>query len=241
MVRVEDAVIARIKVPDPVKKSHSGEVFEILVDPELALEFRSGKSVSLRDVLAVDRIFSDARKGTEASGQKLKQFFNTSNADEVATQILKKGDVPVTAKQKEKQREQKRNQIIALIHRNAVDPKTKLPHPPQRIEAAMEQAKVKIDENKDAQSQIQDIVRRLQPIIPIKFEIDQIEVKMPGKFGAKHLPVIKQFGTVLREKWLDDGSWQCVVELPAGLKNDFFDRLNSLTHGDVETKIISTR
>ena len=33
-----------------------------------------------------------------------------------------------------------------MIHRNAVDPKTGLPHPPQRIESAMEEAKIHVDE-----------------------------------------------------------------------------------------------
>ena len=45
MVQVENAVIARTRVKDPLRKHHTEEVFEILVDPELAFDLRAGKSV----------------------------------------------------------------------------------------------------------------------------------------------------------------------------------------------------
>ena len=34
------------------------------------------------------------------------------------------------------------------------------------------------------------------------------------------------------------GSWIGVIELPAGLRDDFLGRLNELTKGEVETKIL---
>lgn len=233
MVNIEDSVIARMKVKN--------EIFEIRVDPELALDFKAGKSVSLREVLVIDRIFSDVRKATEASGQKLKDAFGTNNVEDVASQILHKGEIQVTAKHRDMLRDIKVKQVINLIHRNAIDPKTGAPHPVTRIEAALEQAKVKIDENRDAESQIQDIIKKLLPIIPIKFEIDEIQVTIPSKYSAKSIGAVRKLGTVHKEQWLEDGSWQCIIEVPAGMKEELFERLNDLTKGEVDTKIIRTR
>ena len=56
-----------------------------------------------------------------------------------------------------------------MIHANGIDPKTNLPHPLQRIENALEEANVKIDEHKSEEKQVEEIVRKLQPILPIKF------------------------------------------------------------------------
>lgn len=57
MVAVDKAVIARLK--------SSGETFEILVDPDLALDYRGGKEVDMNDILAVKEIFKDAKRGRE--------------------------------------------------------------------------------------------------------------------------------------------------------------------------------
>ena len=51
MVNVDEAIIA--------KYEYCGEHFEILVDPDLAAEFRNpdGQDVAIEDLLAVEEIF----------------------------------------------------------------------------------------------------------------------------------------------------------------------------------------
>ncbi|MBU3941689.1 MAG: ribosome assembly factor SBDS, partial [Nanoarchaeota archaeon] len=78
-------------------------------------------------------------------------------------------------------------------------------------------------------------------ILPIKFEIDEIEIKIPASYAAKMYSVVKSFSKIIKDEWLNDGSWKCFVEMPAGLKQDFFDKLNSMTHGEIETKILKTK
>ncbi|MFC2136136.1 SBDS family ribosome assembly factor, partial [Bacteroidota bacterium] len=50
---------------------------------------------------------------------------------------------------------------------------------------------------------------------------------------------VQHLGEIKKEQWMNDGSWFAVVEIPAGLQNEFFDELNKETHGNIETKIIS--
>jgi len=56
-VNVDEAIIA--------KYEYCGEHFEILVDPDLAAEFRNpdGQDVAIEDLLAVEEIFKDSKKG----------------------------------------------------------------------------------------------------------------------------------------------------------------------------------
>lgn len=233
MVNVDDAIIARLKT--------HGQNFEILVDCNNAVAVKEGRDVDMRDTLATSKVYSDAKKGLEASENALKQIFETEEVEEVAKKIIMDGDIQLTSEYRDNLRQKKKKQIIDIIHRNAVDPQTHAPHPPQRIENALEEAKFHVDEYEPIQKQVQEALKKLRPIIPIKFEIKELAIKIPGEFGAKAYPIVTQFGKILRDEWLKDGSWAVVIEMPGGLEEDFYDKINKLTHGNTESKVLNTR
>ena len=233
MVNVDQAIIARLKT--------QGHNFEILADCSSALALREGKNMDMHDVLAAMQIFSDAHKGLVASETAMKQIFGTNDVNEIATQIIKKGDIQLTQEYRERLREEKRKQIIAIIHRNGVDPKTHLPHPPQRIENAFVEAKFHVDEFMPVQEQVNEALKKLRPILPIKFEVKEISIKIPPEYAPKCYSTVKQFGTILREDWQSNGYWVAVVEIPGGMESDLYDRLNKIAHGNIESKILKTK
>ncbi len=232
MTNVEDAVIAKYKVKNLN--------FEILVDCDKALQFKEGKA-DLDDALVTNFIFSDVKQGERAKESDLETAFKITDFRQIAEQIIKHGEIQLNAEHRTKMREELRKKIVNMIHRNAIDSKTGLPHPPQRIELAMEQAKVKIDEFKKAEEQLHDIVEKLRPILPIKFEIRELAVKIPTKFTSQSYHILKSFGKIIRDEWQNDGALTCIVEIPAGLSEEFEDELNKLTHGEADIKIINRR
>lgn len=225
--------IARIK--------KGGDVFEIPIDADLAIEFRKGRSVEIRDVLKSEHVFSDAKKGLRASEHLMQQVFGASDPLKVAEIILKEGEIQLTAEHREKMREEKKKRIMDIIHRNGVDPRTDAPHPITRIENAFEQAKIRIDEMRSAEEQVDDVLKQLRPIMPIRFEIKEIQVHIPAIHAAKSYSAVKHFSKMLKEEWMNDGSLLAVVELPGGLEQEFYDKLNKATHGDAECKVIKTK
>lgn len=225
--------IARLK-----KEGHN---FEIVIDPDLAMEFRKNKPVNVEEVLVDGKIFSDAKKGMLASEHEMKKVFKTDDAKEVAEIILKKGEVHLTADYKAKLLEEKRKRIIGIIHVNGVDPRTHLPHPMTRIENAFAEAKVKVKELKTAEDQIQDILKALRPILPIKFEVKKIEIQLPAKYAGKLHLLAKNFARIVKQDWQGNGSLYAVVEVPGGLEQEFYDRINNFTHGSVETKVLTDK
>lgn len=232
MTSIDKAVIARYK-----SGSHT---FEIMVDCDKAIEFKEGKA-TIDEALVTNSVFSDVKQGFHAKEAELESVFNTTDFRNVSEQIIKKGEIQLTTEHRNKMREELKKKIINMIHRNAIDSKTGLPHPPQRIELAMEQAKVKIDEFKNAEEQLHEIVEKLRPIIPIKFEIRELAVKVPTKFVSQSYHILKRFGSIIREEWQNDGSLACILEIPAGLSEEFENEMNKLTHGDTEIKLISKR
>ena len=233
MVTVDQAIIARFKT--------HGQNFEILVDCGNALALREGKAVDMHDILAAMKIFSDAKKGLEASETAMKQIFSTNDVNEVAKAIIQKGEIQLTQEYRESLREEKRKQIIAIIHRNGVDPSTHFPHPPQRIENAFAEAKFHVDEFKSVQEQVQEALKKLRPILPIKFEIKEVAIKISPEYAPKCYSTVKSFGTMLREEWQTNGYWVAVVEIPGGMESDFYDKLNKICHGNVESKVLKVK
>jgi len=226
---LKNNVIARFE-------SH-GERFEIIVSPDAIERIREGGPLEMDD-LASEIIFSDAKKGNKAPEDKMEEVFDTNSTEEIAKTIIIKGDVQLTTEQRHKMQRNKRNRIIEIIKRNAMDPQTKTPHPRQRIELAMEQAGIHVDPFKPVREQVKTIVETLRPIIPISMEQVRISVKIPAEFIGRAYGVARNFGALEREDWQSDGSWVGIVRISAGMQTDFYDKLNDLTKGNVSTKVL---
>jgi len=218
--------------------TRENEHFEILVKPNKALDYRNGKIPGISEVLAADIIFSDANKGTKVSEEAMKKAFKTLDPLKIADEIIKKGTLQLTTDQRRKMVEDKRKQVIDFISRQAVDPKTNLPHPPMRIENAMEQIRYPIDPYKSVEEQAKDIIKLLRPILPLKVEQVKVAVKIPAQYSSSAYGTIKTLGSIKREEWRGDGSWYGELELPAGAYASLLNKLGDATKGTGEAKII---
>jgi ribosome maturation protein SDO1 len=214
------------------------EHFEVLVKPEKAFDYRLGKIAAITEVLVTETIFSDANKGTRVAEENLRKAFGTTDGLKIAETILKKGTLQLTTEQRRKMTEEKRKQVIDFISRQAVDPKTNLPHPPLRIENAMEQIHYPIDPFKPVEEQAKDIIKLLRPILPLKIEQLSVAVILPAQYSVRAYGAIKAFGTIKREEWRPDGSWHGVLEMPAGLYAPLLEKLGEITKGSGEAKIV---
>ena len=231
MVNLEDAIVARLET--------HGETFEILLDPVVMNFIKQGKEVDLTDYMAVEDIFNNARKGTRPAEDKLKEAFGTEDVGEIAKKIIAKGEVQITAEQRKEMLEVKRNKIIAYISANAINPQTKLPHPPTRIELALEECKFRVDPFKSVEKQVEEAMHLLRPLLPIRFEKSKVAIRLKGDDYGKCYDDLVHFGIVEREEWQQDGSWIGLMEIPAGLITDLTAKLNSRTKGRADVKLIS--
>ncbi|TQD26255.1 ribosome assembly factor SBDS [Methanolobus vulcani] len=230
MVSLDESVIARLK-----KGKHQ---FEVLVEPEGAFSLKRGEDVNIEDIIAVESVFSDAAQGDHAGESELVSTFETDNVMDIARQIILHGELQLTKEQRKQILEEKTRQVITIIAQNAINPQTRTPHPPARIEKAMEEAKIRIDPLKGVDEQVNIVMKAIRPIIPIRFEEVDVAVKIPAEYAAKSYGDIANFATLIKNEWQNDGSWVAVVKMPAGLQNDFYGLVNHLTKGDAETKLL---
>lgn len=230
MVDFDQAIIARYEA--------HGESFEVLIDPAIVQKMKDGKEVDLFEHMVIDTIFKNAKKGTRAPEEKIKEVFGTEDPAEVAKVIILKGEVQLTTEQRKIMQENKRKRIVEYIARNAMNPQTRAPHPPGRIETAMEEAKVHVDPFKSVEAQVPGVMDAIRPLIPIRFDKVRIAVKVSGENYGRCYEDFKHFGKITKEEWQKDGSWIGVVEMPAGLQNDFLEKISNKTHGEADTKLL---
>ncbi|MCL4309159.1 MAG: ribosome assembly factor SBDS [Candidatus Thermoplasmatota archaeon] len=230
MVKVDDAVIARWET--------HGSRFEVLVDPTAAQQIKDGKDVDLSDKLALDQVFKDAKKGDQVSEEHLEKTFHTRDLIAIAREIIQKGEVQVTTEQRHQLQEAKRRQIVATIARNAMNPQTGAPHPPARIESAMAEVKYHVDPFRSVDAQVQEVLTKLRPILPIRFDVVRVKIKVPAQHFPRVIGELKGMGKISEESWLSDGSWSAILEIPAGVQTELYEKLNARTKGTAETALV---
>ena len=229
MVSLDKAVIARYK--------HGKKLFEVLVDPEKVDSVRSGSEVDMEGVLAVESVFEDASKGEKATESDLRKVFSTTDVSEIAMKIIKEGEVQLTTEQRRRRVEEKRRLVIDRIARISINPQTNTPHPPSRIEIAMREAKVHVDPFKSVDELVNEALKQIRAIIPIKIEENEIAVKIPPAYTGRVYELKKKY-RVVKEGWQDDGSFIALLRVPAGMKDEALSFLGAITRGEVETRIV---
>jgi ribosome maturation protein SDO1 len=215
--------VARIK--------KAGKHFEVIVDLDGALKFKKGESSFIE--AEGDRIFSDSKRGEAASSSDLKEAFGTEDVGEIVKSIVKNGEVLVSQEQRSEEHEKNVKQVIDFLTTNSINPQTNNPHTAERIKSAIGEAHINI-KNVPVENQIQEIIAQLSSILPIKIETKKVKITIPASYTGKAYGTISHYKE--GEKWLDDGSLEMLVKVPAGIIMDFYDKLNSVTHGSALTE-----
>ncbi|MFA6023399.1 MAG: ribosome assembly factor SBDS [Candidatus Pacearchaeota archaeon] len=213
-------VVARIKA--------GGKNFEILVDVDKAVEYRKTGKGFMGEILGIDAVFTDSKKGLHASEKDLQEAFKTNDINIIADKIIKSGEIQLPTEYKEKQREGKFKQIVEFFVRNAVDPRTDRPYTADRIERSLDEAGVNIT-NKPIEAQINEILDKLKPILPIKIESKKVIITVPSQYTGQAYGLLQVYKE--SEEWLSNGDLKCRINLPVGFQMEFYDKLNAITHG----------
>ncbi len=219
-----------------MKKGHLR--FEMFVDPDLAFDFRRGEDVPIEDILKRYEVYEDAKRGLHASGELVEDAFGTSDVFKIAAEIIKHGEFRLTHEQRKQMIDEKTERIITHISKQAMNPQTGHPHPPDRVRQAMEEAKVRVDPFIKVDEQIPRVVQALRVIIPISFESVKLQVTLPAAFSGKGYNMVAESGVIKSESWAQDGSWSGLIEIPAQKRQELYDALNKLCKGQVKIETV---
>ena len=212
-------VTAKIKI--------KGKNFEILVDANKAVEVKKGKA-SANEALINDVVFYNIKSGEKASEKDLLAIFGTDDVYVISEKIIKQGEIEIPSEFISKEKQEKLKQVVEFLVKNSVNPGSGLPYSPKRIEESLKEAGGNI-ENKPIEEQIPRILEKLRVVLPIKIETKKLKIVVPAVHTGKAYGLLNEHKE--KEDWLDNGDLKVIINIPAGMQMDFYDKLNSITHG----------
>lgn len=219
--------IARIRIKN--------KTFEIVVDLDLALKLKKGENVNIQNVLLANGIFTNYKNGEKPANADLIAAFATSDIFAIAEQIVKRGEIQLPKDYRDEQQEIRKKKIIDFFVRNAIDAKTGRPFTPDTISRALEQVGINID-SRPIEQQVKQIEEKLRTILPLKFEMKKLAITIPAMHTGKVYGLVNEYKE--KEDWLSNGDLKIIVNIPVGLQSEFYDKLNSITHGSAITEEI---
>jgi ribosome maturation protein SDO1 len=205
--------------------------YEIKVDLDEALKIQKGEG-DITAALESTEVYYDVEKGTVASQSDLKDAFKTTDLYEAAKQIIEKGDVQKTQEFRDEQQEQKVKQLIDLLLTNASDQNGN-PYTEDRLRRAIDEVHYKID-SRQAEQQLSDLLAKLKEAIPIKIETKRIKLIIPAQFTGQAYGILQDYKE--KETWLENGDLEVILNIPSGMQTDFYEKLNAIAHGAVQSE-----
>lgn len=204
--------------------------FEILVDLDEANKFKKDlPGANINAAVLTDAVFYNLKSGENASTEDLDEAFGTTDLVKIYAKIIREGEVVQTTDSMKKEHDQKYKQVVDFLSRNAVSPEGR-PYTPDRIMKALGEAHVNV-KNKSVESQINEILDQLVKVLPIKIERKKVKLTIPALHTGRAYGMIKEF--LVEENWMGNGNLEAIIEIPSGILFDFYDKLNSATHGSV--------
>lgn len=222
---------------EAIRIQYKGDkTFEILVEPEPAKEVKfEGKNHDILKLLFVQEVFTDANEGEKASPSELEEEFGTKQVIDAAQEVFEKGEMQLTTDQKAEMREEKMQQIISMIARRAQNPKTGNPHPPQRVENALEEAGFDADAMANVEEQFSEAIEAIRPIIPVSLDEKTVAIKVPSDSGGKAYNMIQKKADVIEEQWGNE-YFYAKIRVPAGILTELMEEIQELTSGKSEVQ-----
>lgn len=213
-------VLAKFKV--------KSKMFEVSVDFDEAIKVQRGAG-DITKAMNSSTIFYNAKEGSIASQKDLMEAFQTTDMYVVAKTIIQKGELQRPQEFRDAEREARIKQVVALLVRNAVDQHGR-PYTEERLRRAIQEVHWNFD-NRPAEQQMNDLLEKLKTVIPIKVEKKRVKLIVPARFSSQVYGLLKDYKE--SEDWLPNGDLQVIMNIPAGLQLDFYDKLNGITHGAV--------
>jgi len=210
-----------------------GKHYEISVDLDQALKFKAGKG-DINSALNSREIFSDLKKGNSVKAAELMEAFGTADFFECAKKIISSGEIQKTQDFREGEREQKIKQVLNLLIKNAVD-QNGHPYTEDRLKRAIDEVHYNFD-SRAPEQQMPELFAKLQTVIPIRIETKKIKIVIPAQYTGQVYGIIKDYKE--SESWLSNGALEAIINLPSGMQMDFYEKLNHITHGAVQSEEI---
>ncbi|RNA43293.1 ribosome maturation SBDS [Brachionus plicatilis] len=224
-----------------VRLKKSGHRFEIACYKNKVISWRNKVDTDLDDVLQSYSVFVNVSKGQVAKKEDLMDVFGTEDQTKICLEILEKGELQVSDKERHQHLENLFKEIATIVSEKCINPMTKRPYTVTLIEQAMKDAHFSVNPNKNAKVQALEVVKLLQSsgTLPIERAQMKIRLDIPQKEAKKiKEKLIKVINKVESEEY-NASSLEIIGIIDPGSFREIDEILQSETKGKGVMEVIS--
>lgn len=136
-------------------------------------------------MLQTHSVFTNVSKGQVAKKQDLIKAFGIENTTEICKQILSKGELQVSDKERQSHLNQVFKEVATIVSDKCLDPEMKRPYPVTMIEKAMKDLHFSVKLTQSSKQQALQVIKKLKETMPIERAKMRIRLKLHGKTSKK--------------------------------------------------------
>lgn len=145
-------------------------------------------------------VFLNVSKGQVAKKEDLLKAFGKDDQTEICKEILQKGELQVSDKERHSQIDQLFKDIATTVADKCLNPELKRPYPVTIIEKAMKDVHYSVKPNQSAKQQALQVIKLLKEQIPLERAKMRLRVIFKGKTAKKMKEKLMKLESVELEK-----------------------------------------
>ncbi|OQV22135.1 Ribosome maturation protein SBDS [Hypsibius exemplaris] len=232
-IRLTNVAIVRLK--------KAGKRFEIACYKNKVMSWRSGVEKDIDEVLQTHTVFTNVSKGEVAKKEDLLKAFAVDDQTEICKQILTKGELQVSDKERQSQLESSLKEIATIVAEKCVNPDTKRPYPVSMIETGMKDIHYSVKPNKSSKQQALDVIKQLKESMNIGRAQMRLAVTLPSKDAKRLQEKLKAMVAVMEEENWSGGDLHVVCLIDPGAFRDVDELVRSQTKGQGTLEVLSLK
>ncbi|ROT81931.1 putative ribosome maturation protein SBDS [Penaeus vannamei] len=168
-----------------VRMKKGGKRFEIACYKNKVQSWRQKIEKDLDEVLQSETVFTNVSKGQVAKKEELLKCFKTEDQKQICLEILEKGELQVSDKERQANLESSMKEIASIVSDKCINPETKTPYTVTMIESAMKDLHFSVNPKRNNKQQALDVIKQLAGVIPIQRAQMKVRIFIPGKEAKK--------------------------------------------------------
>ena len=191
----------------------------------------------LNYILESDFIYTNSKKGNQAKKEDLERVFGSSDLLVCVKTMLSRGSSQTSSKERHDDSDQKKKEILTYLNKNYLDPKTGYPHPVIRLETSIKNIKYVIDPKKGSDTQAKEIIKSLHGNLFFKENSQTYELVISNEYKGSSNIIYGLTSVTSKKK--ERGKTKYVINVVPGNNDTFLKKLNELSQGDYQMKILT--
>lgn len=193
------------------------------------------------EVLQSHSVFINVSKGQVAKKEDLVKIFNKEDQTEICKEILEKGELQVSEKERQSQLDALLKDIATTVADKCINPETKRPYPVSIIEKAMKDVHFSVKTNRNAKQQALDVIPMLKVTMPLERAQMRIKVTISGKEARKAREKISPLTTSIENEDWEGGTVTMVCLIDPGHFRTLDSIISSETKGNGQMELLNLK